>query len=128
MTIHSRGRLYFGTVSSKRDRCRRGRRVLLKRNGLKYSSAISARKGTYRIKRTRRLRGRVYVTVTARGVCRSAKSRKITRLIARAGERPRRLPVAVEPAREAVGVARICAAPGSARSPTYVTGRPSTRS
>ncbi len=78
VTIHSRGRLYFGTVSSKRDRCRRGRRVLLKRNGLKYSTAISARKGTYKIKRTRRLRGRVYVTVTARGgVCRSGKSRKI---------------------------------------------------
>ena len=77
VTIHSRGRLYFGTVSSKRDRCRRGRRVLLKRNGLKYSSAISARKGTYKIKRKRRLRGRVYVTVTARGVCRSGKSRKI---------------------------------------------------
>jgi len=77
VTIHSRGRLYFGTVSSKRDRCRRGRRVLLKRSGLKYSSAISARKGTYRIKRKRRLRGHVYVTVTARGVCRSAKSRKI---------------------------------------------------
>ena len=77
VTIHSRGRLYFGTVSSKRDRCRRGRRVLLKRDGLKYSSAISARKGTYRIKRKRRLRGRVYVTVTRRGVCRSGKSRKI---------------------------------------------------
>jgi hypothetical protein len=77
VTIHSRGRLYFGTVSSKRDRCRRGRRVLLKRGGLKYSSAISARKGTYRIKRARRLRGRVYVTVTRRGACRSAKSRKI---------------------------------------------------
>ncbi len=77
VTIHSRGRLYFGTVSSKRDGCRRGRRVLLKRNGLKYSTAVSARKGTYRIKRKRRLRGHVYVTVTARGVCRSAKSRKI---------------------------------------------------
>jgi hypothetical protein len=78
VTIHSRGRLYFGTVSSKRDRCRSGRRVLLKRNGRKFSAAISARKGTYRIKRTRRLRGRVYVTVGARGVCRSAKSRKIS--------------------------------------------------
>jgi hypothetical protein len=77
VTIHSRGRLYFGTVSSARDRCRRGRRVLLKRNGLKYASAISARKGTYRIKRKHRLRGLVYVTVTARGVCRTAKSRKI---------------------------------------------------
>ena len=77
MTIHSRGRLYFGTVSSRRDRCRRGRRVLLKRNGLKYSSAISGRKGTYRIKRKQRLRGHVYVTVSARGVCRTAKSRKI---------------------------------------------------
>ena len=77
VTIHSRGRLYFGTVSSKRDRCRRGRRVLLKRDGLKYSTAISGPKGTYRIKRKRRLRGRVYVTVTARGVCRPGKSRKI---------------------------------------------------
>jgi hypothetical protein len=77
VTIHSRGRLYFGTVSSKRDDCRRGRRVLLKRHGLKYSSAISARKGTYTIRRKRRLRGLVYVTVAARGVCRSAKSRKI---------------------------------------------------
>ena len=78
VTIHSRGRLYFGTVSSERDSCRRGRRVMLKRSGLKYSAAVSARKGTYRIKRKRRLRGRVYVTVTARGVCRSAKSRKIS--------------------------------------------------
>jgi hypothetical protein len=78
VTIHSRGRLYFGTVGSKRERCRSGRRVLLKRNGMKYSTAFSSPKGTYRIKRTRRLRGRVYVTVTARGVCRSAKSRRIS--------------------------------------------------
>ncbi len=77
VTIHSRGRLYFGTVSSKRDACRRGRRVLLKRRGLKFSTAISGSKGTYRIKRSRRLRGRVYVTVTRRGVCSSAKSRTI---------------------------------------------------
>jgi hypothetical protein len=75
VTIHRRGRLYRGTVSSRRDACRRGRRVLLKRQGRRFGAAVSGRTGGYRITRQRRLRGRVYVTVTARGVCRSGRSR-----------------------------------------------------
>jgi hypothetical protein len=77
VTIHRRGRVYYGTVKSSNASCKKSRRVYLKRSAKKYGSAISKRTGKYSIKRSKRLGGRVYVTVNAKGTCRSAKSRKI---------------------------------------------------
>ena len=80
ITIHRSGRVYYGTVGSYRASCKRGRRVLLKRNGIRFGSALTSSKGRYRIKRVRRLGGRVYVHAPKRGksvICKSKVSRKI---------------------------------------------------
>lgn len=82
VTIKRRGRVYSGTVKSARKACRQGRRVILKRRGLqrRFGSKISSKTGKYSIKRTRRLRGRVYAYVTPRSTsinCLPGKSKVI---------------------------------------------------
>lgn len=78
-----RGTKYYGTVTSGRKACKQGRRVILKRNGKKgvrYGTAISNKKGQYTIKRRKRLKGKVYVSVTGRSTsinCLPGSSRKI---------------------------------------------------
>lgn len=74
---------YYGTVSTARKACKQGRRVVLKRNGkngVRYGTAITNKKGQYTIKRRKRLKGKVYVSVTGRSTsinCLPGSSRKI---------------------------------------------------
>lgn len=82
VTIKRRGARYSGRARSSRAACSRGRRVILRKVGSsrRYGTALTSRRGTYTIKRRTRARGRVYVTVAARGKsirCLSARSRRI---------------------------------------------------
>ena len=83
-SLRRRGARYSGRVSSTRLGCKVGRRVVLRRFGSGTKSFGSTRtrsNGTFSIQRSRRLRGRVYASVTDRytptAVCRGGRSKSI---------------------------------------------------
>lgn len=81
ITIKRRGRVYSGVVKSSLKACSQRRKVQLKRNGKAFGTARTSSTGRYTIKRSRRLRGRVYVTAPAVSsktiTCRAGKSKRI---------------------------------------------------
>ncbi len=82
VTLTRRGRAYSGAVKSARKGCRKSRRVILRQRGSKarFGTAFTNKKGKFTIKRKKRLKGRVYVTVTARttsDTCLAGKSKSI---------------------------------------------------
>jgi hypothetical protein len=83
-TLRRRGARYSGRVTSSLRSCASNRRVVLRRRGSgtkSYGSARTRSNGTFTIRRSKRLRGRVYVTVVGRSsatiLCRSTRSRQI---------------------------------------------------
>ena len=84
VSLRRRGARYSGRVSSTRLGCKVSRRVVLRRFGSGTKSFGSTRtrsNGTFSIQRSRRLRGRVFASVTDRyttaAVCRGGRSRSI---------------------------------------------------
>ncbi len=84
VSLRRRGARYSGRASSARLGCKVGRRVVLRRFGSgsrSFGSTRTRSNGTFSIQRSRRLRGRVYASVTDRyttvAVCRGGRSRSI---------------------------------------------------
>jgi hypothetical protein len=84
LTIRRKGKRYFGRVSSTAAECVSRRRVILRRKGRGtrvFGVTTSRRTGRFSIRRSKRLRGRVYVAVatkvTAGSRCTTAQSRRI---------------------------------------------------
>ena len=84
MTLKRRGSTYSGRVSSPQAGCVAKRRVVLRVVGKgtrAYGSATVGSRGTFTIRRSKRLRGRVYValaaTKTSTLICEKAASKRI---------------------------------------------------
>ena len=81
--LRRNGRRYSGRVVSVRSSCQRSRVVTLRRVGSSgsFGTAVTRRSGTFTIRRSARLRGKVYVRVTQRSsstlLCRGGTSRRI---------------------------------------------------
>ncbi len=84
-SLRRRGRAtYSGRVGASAKTCRYKRRVILRRVGRgtrRYGQALTRSDGTFKIRRSRRLSGRVYAVVTEKTtsttLCRSARSKRI---------------------------------------------------
>jgi len=69
LSLRRRGASYRGRVTSSRAGCKVGRLVVLRRNGSgtkRFGSAYSRGDGTFTIRRSQRLRGKVYVVAATR--------------------------------------------------------------
>jgi hypothetical protein len=84
ISLRRSGARYSGRVNSSRSGCKSARRGVLRRVGSgtrSFGSARTRANGTFTIRRSSRLRGRVYVVVAGRSssstLCRSANSRRI---------------------------------------------------
>ncbi|HEX6391775.1 MAG TPA: hypothetical protein VFZ89_20075, partial [Solirubrobacteraceae bacterium] len=83
-SFHRRGRTYSGRVGSAQRTCRYNRRVILRKRGKgtrRYGQALTRKDGTFKIRRSRRVGGRVYAVVTEKTTkaihCRTARSKTI---------------------------------------------------
>jgi hypothetical protein len=85
VTLKRRGSSYSGKVKSSQSGCAASRRVVLRRVGKgtrSFGSATTTSKGSFTIRRSRRLRGRVYVALAASNsttlICERTASKRIS--------------------------------------------------